>query len=107
MSNWWANKLGTPAQQQPDMTPPPRPTYQPRLPQHVPTPSPTQASRVTADNLAEMTQQWRGGQATKTQTTPCPECGGGTYMSNPPGSPARCMACGYHDRFQMQGAPPQ
>ena len=90
MSNWWADKLGTPAPQQPQQPQyqqpqyqqPPQPQYQgpgqvPYMPpqQQAPEP-PTKAKNVQ-------------------QTSRCPECGSGNYFLFEGAGSARCYDCGY------------
>jgi len=114
-SGWWAKRLPAqpaarqvaPAQYQP---PPPQPQYQqPQqgYPQHgYQQPQP----EVSVDNIIEAVAAWQGGEATRTETTRCPSCGGDHYFSRaqgahrgPPPAPM-CYSCGFTGLFQ-QGDP--
>lgn len=109
-SSWWASKLGgQPAAQQPTLPPvsPPAPA---RL---SPVPQPTEQSApnvaVTGENFSELATLWQGGEATRTETARCPQCGGDHFFSRSnTGSrvAARCYDCGYTEGRQMQGLPP-
>lgn len=66
--------------------------------------------QVTMQNFVEMAGRWRGGQANRTERTPCPGCGGPRFFSRAnansrSGSPApHCFDCGYNGLFD-QGMP--
>lgn len=110
-NDWWSRRLGN---QQPQQTPiyqqPQAPQqYQQQAPQYTQQPQPQQP-RVTAENLYDAAMTWQGGQATRTETQSCPNCGGGHYFSRTNG-PSRgpapapmCYDCGYNGMF-TQGDP--
>jgi hypothetical protein len=115
MSNgWWERKLGQPRREIPPATQPVDRSL-PRLPEQTPKNVPN--ITVTNDNFAEVSTQWSGGEATRREQMPCPNCGSelffsrtnaGTVMSaGGMSSPApRCYACGYSPGREMQGVPP-
>jgi len=79
-SDWWAKQLGTNVPQPaPRVNNPMPPSQQPmtqyQAPQQQP-PAPSKAQSVS-------------------QTQPCPECGGGNYMSPSQTVALRCYDCGY------------
>jgi hypothetical protein len=81
-SNWWADKLGTPAPTSrpsptPPYTPPPPVPYNP-VPQ--PNTTPQEAPRLPQSAIT---------------ASRCPGCGSGNYGSVTPESKARCYDCGY------------
>ena len=77
-ADWWAKKLGQPAQQgRPDPTPPMPPSQQPMA----------QMPSFQAANPAEKAQSSK-------QTASCPDCGSGNYFSIQNATP-RCYDCGY------------
>jgi predicted RNA-binding Zn-ribbon protein involved in translation (DUF1610 family) len=113
MSDWWARKLGR--QDAPPPTPqarnlPPGYQPQPQYPQQVPQQpqqfDPNQV-RVTTENLFAMAGQWQGGPAHRTETQPCPQCGGNQFfsratgMSRLPAPAPHCYNCGYNGLFQQ------
>jgi hypothetical protein len=120
-SGWWARRLGEqPQQRQTPIYPQPQypnPQYQqqaPQYPQQAPQQPQYQQSpqhpQVTVDNLFEAAMTWQGGPAARTETQPCPQCGGGHYFSRTNG-PSRgpapapmCYDCGYNGMF-IQGDP--
>lgn len=72
---------------------------------------------VTADNFAEASTHWQGGDATRQESQNCPNCGsnlfftranaGTLYSQNGMAAPApRCYACGFTPGREMQGVPP-
>jgi hypothetical protein len=80
-ANWWAKQLGAQPQapQQRPVNNPMPPSQQPMTPYVAPqqqTPSAAKAQSAT-------------------QSNPCPECGGGNYMSPQPNIALRCYDCGY------------
>jgi hypothetical protein len=120
-SSWWAKKLAArqdpapqpraglpvnmlPGYQQP---PPQQPLY--AQPQQQPF-DPSQI-RVTTENLFQAAAHWKGGQAHRIDTQPCPQCGGNQYFSRasglsrmPPPAP-HCYNCGYNGGLFDQGTP--
>lgn len=105
--NWWVKKLGNPAQTPPTVPPLSTPTRVPPMPPATP---------VQGETLSETGLAWRGGDATRTETARCPNCGSDLYFSRSNGgttvtsgglaSPApRCYACGYTPGRSMQGMP--
>ena len=85
MSNWWADKLGTSAPQQPQQPqyqPPPQPQYQ--GPGQVPYMPPQQQAPEPPTKAQSASQTGR-----------CPECGSGNYMLLPGAGAPRCYDCGY------------
>ena len=126
-SGWWASKLGH-APQQPNMRQQPvayPPQGYPQAPPGYP-PAPQQGYppqgypqqqqidtsqiQVTPENLAELTKLWQGGEATKTETTPCPKCGSPHYFSRSnrvsrlPAPAPTCYTCGYNGLFEQADA---
>lgn len=81
-SNWWANKLGTPAQS-PSL--PPTQPYTP--PQPSPYNPPTQMPQEQPQRLPEAS----------VAASRCPGCGSGNYGRSQlaPEAKARCYDCGY------------
>lgn len=114
MSDWWTRKLsGNPSSPPPANRPPDR--VLPRLPEQTPKNAPQ--IQVNADNFAEASTHWTGGEATRTETGNCPNCGSDLYFSRSNGgavysergqaAPApRCYACGFTPGREMQGVPP-
>ena len=114
MSDWWSRKLSAPKQDLPPASRPPDrilPAMPP--PQQRTTPNVT----VTADNFAEASTHWQGGDATRQESQNCPNCGsnlfftranaGTLYSQNGMAAPApRCYACGFTPGREMQGVPP-
>jgi hypothetical protein len=111
--DWWARNLGTPsrapAQQPQRYQQPPQqqaPQYQQQAPQY------QQAQQQVDPNrpLIEQAMSWRGGEAHRTETVPCPKCGGGHFYSRSQGisrgpAPApMCFDCGFNGMFE-QGDP--
>lgn len=126
MSDWWAKKLGgaaaprtynPPPQQHGYGQPPAREAWaQPQAPSQQPVFDPK--------NPIEGMAQWRGGDAHKKETQPCPNCGSGHFMSqqntNPLGgggggagprlmtpngmvtTAPRCFDCGYTTAHGLQ-----
>jgi hypothetical protein len=115
-ASWWASKLGS--QQKAPSLPPVSPPPPPRLPPaYQPTPQTAPSLQVTSDNLAEATTLWQGGEASRTETQRCPQCGsdhyfsrsnsGATVTTSGMAAPApRCYDCGYTAGRPMQGLPP-
>ena len=113
MSDWWAKKLGNqpPARQPlPPLAPPapPAPRWQPETPQP--------PAQITDENALDAAFTWKGGEGTRTETTPCPQCGSDLYFSRansggmvtPRGMAApapRCYSCGFTPGHPMQGMP--
>ena len=58
--------------------------------------------------LFQFMDQWRGGQAMRTDTEPCPECGSAFFFAHRATGgiqPAPlCHNCGYNGRFTQYGA---
>lgn len=114
-SSWWSKKLGTdqPATP-PPATRPPDPVRLPPVPQH--NSQTVQNVQVTGENFASTSSMWQGGDATRTETSNCPNCGSDLYFSRTnaamitqsgSASPTpRCYACGFAPGREMQGAPP-
>jgi predicted RNA-binding Zn-ribbon protein involved in translation (DUF1610 family) len=103
--------MGTPRQTQApappgisDQQPNPQPLYaQPQI-------DPSQI-RVTPENLFQAAAYWKGGQAHRIDTQPCPQCGSGQFYSRrqqhsrlPPPAP-HCYNCGYNGGLFEQGDP--
>lgn len=109
-SSWWSKKLGTPTPTHTQTPlPPVTPPAPPRIPS-MPTPTPQSAPNiaVTSDNFQEVATLWQGGEATRTETQRCPNCGGDHYFSRSNTGqtvPARCYDCGYTHGRPMQGMP--
>lgn len=116
-SSWWAKKLGSAV----STTPPPPatrpldPVRLPQVPQH--NEQTAQNVQVTGENFAQTSTMWRGGDATRNETSICPNCGSDLFFSrsnagtvvsqNGMASPTpRCYACGFAPGREMQGAPP-
>jgi hypothetical protein len=112
---WWNRHLGgtpAPTQQQPQHIghppPPPAQNYQ----QHPQVHTQQQAAQpqVTIENFTTMMEYWQGGEATRTETSRCPKCGGNHYFSRSQGAhrgpaPApMCADCGFNGLFD-QGDP--
>lgn len=115
-SGWWARRLGNaPVQQQQPNTPPvtyhaaPAPAYQQQAPAYQQQ-APTQQIKVTPENLFEAAQHWQGGEATRTETNPCPKCGSPHFFSRSqnvargPAPAPVCYTCGFNGMF-VQGDP--
>lgn len=121
--NWFARKLAGGAA--PPQAPPSyQPSYPqgPAAPQHVPPVPQSTQPQVAPDgsNVAEVAGLWKGGQATKTETTSCPNCGGDHYFSMSNGASQggagariatergmaatspRCFSCGYSTARPLQ-----
>lgn len=110
-NDWWARRLGNSPQRTP-VYPQQQPVYQApqQQPVHPQAPQAQPQFKVTPENLYEAAMQWQGGQAARTETQPCPQCGGGHYFSRTNG-PSRgpapapmCYDCGYNGMF-IQGDP--
>ena len=119
-SDWWARKLG--GQPSAPAAPTSAPNYPsgPAAPPYVPPVPPSSTPQVTKDNIAEVAGMWKGGQATKTETQRCPNCGGDHFFSMSNGVSAggagarlmtqngmattapRCFDCGYTTAFGLQ-----
>lgn len=115
MSGWWDKKLNAaprhdlpPANRPPDRVLPAMPPAQQRVTPNI---------AVTADNFAEASTHWQGGDATRTEYGSCPNCASDLYFSrsnagtiyNQAGAAApapRCYACGFSPGREMQGVPP-
>lgn len=111
MSNtWWTRKL---AGDQPSAPPSTLPPTSPKPPARVaPAPRPAQQNmpdvHVTDQNFAEAATLWQGGEAARTETQNCPNCGSNLYFSRSNAGTAaapRCYACGYTQGRPMQGIP--
>ena len=66
---------------------------------------------VTQDNIGQLAGYWRGGQGTRTETTPCPKCGSPHYFSRVnargtrgPAPAPLCMTCGFNGLFEQASA---
>lgn len=121
MSNddWWGRQLGqqpAPSRQAPVYAPQ-TPVQQPQAPQYqVPAYQPQGATRghgVTIENFMDAAASWAGGKGTKTETQPCPQCGGNHYFSRRPEGPSRlpppapmCADCGYTGLFYQDPTMP-
>lgn len=112
-ADWFAKKLGGGAAQR--TYTPTTPSYPqgPPPPQHIPPVPQGQNPTVTKENIAEVAGLWKGGKATKTETSSCPNCGGDHYFSMSNGeslggagariatergmasTSPRCFDCGY------------
>lgn len=114
MSTWWERKLNAPAHTPPPASRPPDRNL-PRLPEQTPRNAPN--IQVNADNFAEASTHWSGGEGTRTETGICPNCGsdlyfsrsnaGAVYSERGTAAPApRCYACGFTPGREMQGVPP-
>lgn len=114
-SSWWSKKLGTPAAPPPPATAPLPPARIAPVPQH--DERTVRNVQVTGENFAETSALWEGGDATRTETSSCPNCGSDLYFSRSnaggvmgqSGSAAptpRCYACGFSPGREMQGVPP-
>lgn len=108
--SWWAKKLGTtPAPRREPMYQQPAPVV--RAPQYQQQqPQQQQQIQVTGENLFEAAKMWQGGEATRTETQPCPQCGSPHFFSRsqgihrgPPPAPM-CDSCGFNGLF-TQGDP--
>ena len=129
-ADWWSRKLAG------NVVPPPpaqpgngypaaytAPSSYPGGPRPAPGLPPVpqgQQPQVTKDNIAEVAGLWQGGQATKTETARCPNCGGDHYFSMRNGASAggagariatergmantspRCFDCGWNDHHGLQ-----
>jgi hypothetical protein len=120
-ADWFAKKLGGGAPAR-TYTPPTAPAYnQPSYPQGPPPPAYVppvpqgQQPKVTAENIAQVAGLWKGGEATRKETSTCPNCGGNAYfsMTNANGSKVatqhgmasaapRCFECGYTTHHGLQ-----
>lgn len=120
-SDWWARKLNgaPPAQQAPPQQQPSYPQGPAASPYLAPPPPSTQP-QVTKENIHEVAGLWKGGKATKTETSHCPNCGGANYFSMANGeslggagarlmtqngqvsTSPRCFNCGYNSAFGLQ-----
>lgn len=117
-SDWYARKLAQAA-------PPQQPQQQSYPgtalpPPYVPPVPPSSTPQVTKENIADVAGLWKGGQATKTETQRCPNCGGDHFFSMSNGVSAggagarlatsrgmattapRCFDCGYTTAFGLQ-----
>lgn len=106
-ASWWASKLSGQPSQQPSLPPVAAPP--PSRPAPQPYQQPVQNVTVTGDNIAEAAMMWKGGEASRTETSACPQCRGDHYFSRSnTGSrvAARCYDCGYTEGRPMQGLPP-
>lgn len=117
-ASWYARKLaGSPAPSTYTAPPTNAPNYPsgPAAPPYVPPVPPSSTPQVTGENIAQVAGLWKGGQATKTETTRCPHCNSDHFfsMSNAPGNriatqngmmsaAPRCYSCGYTTRHGMQ-----
>lgn len=113
-SSWWERNLGTPRHDPPPATRPPDRTL-PAMPRQTPQNAPN--IQVNADNFAEASTHWSGGDAARTEQQSCPSCGsdlyfsranaGSVYSQNGSAAPTpRCYACGFSPGREMQGVPP-
>lgn len=125
-NGWWSRNLGgqqsapqrpvgPPQQYQPPMhqVPPQYPQGAPQQPQYPQQPqqqfNPSQI-KVTGQNLYEAAQYWQGGEATRTETNPCPRCGSPHFFSRAknvsrgPAPAPTCYTCGFNGMFE-QGDP--
>lgn len=114
MSDWWSRKLGG----QPHVPPPAEPRPPARVaPMPPQTPKNAPHIQVTAENFAEASTMWSGGDASRTEHGNCPNCGSALYFSRANGgtlysergqaTPApRCYECGFSPGREMQGVPP-
>lgn len=115
-ADWYARKLGGNAAPS-TYTPTTAPNYPsgPAAPPHLAPVPPSSTPQVTGENIAAVAGLWKGGQATKTETTRCPHCNSDHFfsISNAPGSriatqsgmasaAPRCYSCGYTTRHGMQ-----
>lgn len=122
-SDWFARKLagGRPV---PAATPqqyaPPSYPQGPAAPPYIPPTAPTTNPQVTKENIHEVAGLWKGGKGTKTETQPCPNCGGNAYFSMTNGvsqggagariatergmaaTSPRCFECGFNSVFGLQ-----
>lgn len=109
-ADWWARKLGQPAPRPPGVQLPPPPVLPPlSAPVQPQQPAGSPNTQVTGENIVDAAAAWQGGLGTRTETTPCPACGGGLYFSRAnvgPSQAPRCYSCGYNSRFPQQGAGP-
>lgn len=109
-ASWWAAKLAAQTPTQQPVLPPtsaPAPARLPSIPQPTVQSAPNVA--VTGENISEVAMLWTGGEATRTETSRCPNCGGDHFFSRSnAGSMVapRCYDCGYTQGRQMQGLPP-
>lgn len=123
-ASWWAKKLAVPAPASPAQGwAPQAPASYPSGPGPAPHLAPVpqgQQPQVTPQNIAEVAGLWKGGQATKTETTACPNCGGDYYFSMSNGVSAggagariatergmanttpRCFSCGFNHHHGLQ-----
>lgn len=117
-SDWWAKKLGgnaAPSTYTPTTPPPSSYPGGPAVPQYIPPVPQGQAPQVTKDNFAQVAGLWKGGEASRKETSRCPHCGGDHFfsMANAGGSQIattrgmvsaapRCADCGYTTRHGMQ-----
>lgn len=120
MSNFWANRLGTPPQQAAPPPPPapapaapnapwwaPRQVAQPVTQQPVPLPEVQSVTPAEGATFSEMLGQEEY-TSTKAQsakdTERCPECESANYVAEKgkPNSMKHCFDCGYNPRFGMQ-----
>jgi hypothetical protein len=123
-TGWYARHLGgkLPPPQPQAYQPPPQnyPPAQPQgYPQHqnyegytqqTPYPSPQQPQINNIHDVVSAMGQWQGGEAARTETQRCPQCGGNHFFSRaqgarrgPPPAPS-CFDCGYTGLFE-QGDP--
>lgn len=116
MSEWWSRKLSN-QPVPPPRTPPATPPTGIRFPQSqtAPQPQPQQQAQPHPSNdpngqmtAAEAIRVWKGGEAHRTDTQPCPECGshlvfsrakGGTVNGYPPAP--RCYTCGWNGKYSQ------
>jgi hypothetical protein len=123
MSDWWARHLGPARREAPSPVPrqqqasnfPPGGYQQPQDQQIYAQPQTqefdTSQIRVTPENFMQVARFWKGGQAHRVDTQPCPQCGSGQYFSRangmsrlPPPAP-HCYNCGYNGGLFDQGQP--
>ena len=79
-SDWWAKQLGAqPAPVQQPRQDIPMPASQQPMTRYAPTPMQPDVTKAQSAN----------------QSIPCPECGGGNYMSPRQDIAPRCVDCGY------------
>ena len=120
MSNddWWGKQLGQPpAPRQTPVYAPQTPSQAPQVPQYPQQQfQPQTAARghgITPENFMEAASAWQGGKGVKTETQPCPQCGGDHYFSRKPEGPSRlpppapmCADCGYTGLFYQDPVMP-
>lgn len=116
MSDWWSRKLSNqpaPPPRTPPATPPagirfPQaqvPPSQPVYPQQEHTPHEDPQGQI---RMADAIRTWKGGEAHRKDTQPCPECGShlvfsrtkGTTVNGYPPAP-RCYTCGWNGKYSQ------